>query len=361
MRATLTTVILSLLILGTFGRRPIRQVIDRPDAPLNFLRGIHRTPRLLSALSRQSASSPTPKPKGYIFDECYTDDHCLGERRCIRGDQKAYCNGEEGCYCVMPLTDDEKKENDIPANTTALKYQLCRKCKECEFYPDETCLLRFADDDDMDGLCASTYTVYEGILRETNCNTYPEATQYVPEFAGPLPTPTKNQYQPGKNDVGFYNLDEDEDDTSGSDTSGADNSEPSVSATPTPVPFSQPPASPAQNNPDICVDAALLDHLPRSQLVFREHRYASVMCDGDGSCATPGHIVVHRRKPMTMRRYCAVVGGCKYRNKLVNSPKIRPGLRVASRTEELHFTPFAARYETKLEELVLRAVIHMGY
>lgn len=109
----------------------------------------------------------------------------------------------------------------------------------------------------------------------------------------------------------------------------------------------------------ICVDAKLLSHLTADQLVFPKHRRTSVLCDSFGSCATPGHVVVHNGRPMMMKSYCAVAG-CTRTVKLVNSPRLSRGIRVPTLTKNLDFTALAARYESRAEETVLKALVHMG-
>lgn len=109
----------------------------------------------------------------------------------------------------------------------------------------------------------------------------------------------------------------------------------------------------------ICVDARLLSHLSADDLVFPVHRRTSVLCDSFGSCATPGHVVVHNGRPMMMKSYCAIAG-CTRTVKLVNSPRLHRGIRVPTLTKNLDFTALAARYESRAEETVLKALIHMG-
>ena len=62
---------------------------------------------------------------------------------------------------------------------------------------------------------------------------------------------------------------------------------------------------------------------------------------------------------MMMKRYCTLVH-CEKRIMKVNSPKLQTGLRVSSKTEDLEYTAFAARYETRAEELILSTAVHIG-
>lgn len=107
------------------------------------------------------------------------------------------------------------------------------------------------------------------------------------------------------------------------------------------------------------VDAAALAHLPPEQLVFDEHALAHVLCDRFGSCATPGHMVDYCGAVMKMATYCRAAG-CARRVTRVNSPRYRQQLRVASRTDGLLYTAFAARYETRGEELALATLSRIG-
>lgn len=110
---------------------------------------------------------------------------------------------------------------------------------------------------------------------------------------------------------------------------------------------------------EVCVDAKLLGHLSGNDLVFPVHRRASVLCDRAGTCATAGHMVVFDGAGMSMRLYCEkfVEGGCDKRVALVNSPRMSFGLRVESRTSRLHMTAHAARFGSRVEELVLGRLI----
>lgn len=147
-----------------------------------------------------------------------------------------------------------------------------------------------------------------------------------------------------------------------------------------------PDASPEQDDDNpICIAAHLLSHLPAHDLVFSRHRRAFVLCDGRHRCATPGHMVVYEpHGAMMMSTYCArhvARGACDKRVMLVNSPRMRRGVRVLSEdiahtprkqrldgegegeeTKEramLQFTALAARYGTRLEERALALVIRM--
>lgn len=110
-----------------------------------------------------------------------------------------------------------------------------------------------------------------------------------------------------------------------------------------------------------CIAIDSLSSFDTSELVFKDHRRASVLCDQHESCATPGHIVVYQSIPMSMSTYCAQKNiSCSRRVKLVNSPRMKRGLRVLSNSKDLEFTALAAAKETRLEETVLTFAVSMG-
>lgn len=98
----------------------------------------------------------------------------------------------------------------------------------------------------------------------------------------------------------------------------------------------------------------------KHELVFEEHQTGRVLCDGSGSCATPGHLVSYRGDAMMMKSFCQIVE-CQEKVMMVNSPRYRVGLRVSSKTEGLEYTAFAARYESRAEEASMAAAVRMGF
>lgn len=109
----------------------------------------------------------------------------------------------------------------------------------------------------------------------------------------------------------------------------------------------------------VCIEVEALRHLPPEVLLYEKDRLARVLCDRNGSCATPGHMVRYRRRAMMMEGYCEIVG-CAERVKKVNSLRYRRGMTVPSATDDLDFTVFAAKYESSLEERILRSLIRVG-
>lgn len=116
---------------------------------------------------------------------------------------------------------------------------------------------------------------------------------------------------------------------------------------------------------EVCIDADALLHVPVSELVYGRHgRRATVLCNSDGSCATPGHLVEWQGSNMLMRTYCArwAPNGCVRKVMRVNSPVMRwnKRIRVPSKTGGLHYSAFAARFGTNVEEILLRAIVRVG-
>lgn len=86
------------------------------------------------------------------------------------------------------------------------------------------------------------------------------------------------------------------------------------------------------------VSAGHVAHLPKAALVYQQPRRATVLCDGYGSCAMAGHIVVFQKNPaMTMQSYCAghVTTTCRRRTMWFNSPRMGWQVRVPSHSDGL--------------------------
>lgn len=153
--------------------------------------------------------------------------------------------------------------------------------------------------------------------------------------------------------------DEDHDDHDDHDHDDDDGDE-ATSPTPTPGSTSTNQTGDDEDN-ESCIDADALAHLSEEQLVYKEHRRAGVLCDATGSCATPGHVVVHHGVPMMMGSYCALEGvTCSKKVMLVNSPRMAWKLRIDSNTKGLQFTALSARYGSNAEEAVLGAAVRLG-
>lgn len=110
-----------------------------------------------------------------------------------------------------------------------------------------------------------------------------------------------------------------------------------------------------------CIAWKHLLKMDSSEMIFKSNRFAKVLCDHRGSCATAGHMVTWHRVPMMMKTYCEQIrGGCVEHTMEINSPRWRLRRLIPSHTQHLMFTPLAARYSTKMEENILRAAIRSG-
>lgn len=136
---------------------------------------------------------------------------------------------------------------------------------------------------------------------------------------------------------------------------GQNNPSPSPALSPSPIPTASPSSSGQADASCVAVK-----HLSGWQVVYDRHRWANVLCDMDGSCATPGHVVVWEGIPMLMSTYCNENAQCSRKQMYVNNPKWEKAVRVDSSTSGLHFTAYAATWETALEETLLRHIVKIG-
>lgn len=114
--------------------------------------------------------------------------------------------------------------------------------------------------------------------------------------------------------------------------------------------------------PRICVSVDALSGFSPEELVFGEHRRTSVLCDHYENCATPGHMVLYSGRAMMMRTYCEQLQyGCSQRVKFVNSPRMKAGLRIETKSESLKFLAFAASYESRTEEAFIAGLVRLGF
>lgn len=96
--------------------------------------------------------------------------------------------------------------------------------------------------------------------------------------------------------------------------------------------------------------------------MFVHDRMADVLCDWNETCATDGHIVVVNDVILTMRAYCASTElPCVRRRMPVNSPRMRRGVRVKANTDGVVLTALAARFGWRAEEMVVRALVWVGF
>ena len=263
-----------------------------------------------------AGSSPLPRPtiENYTLDFCREQGHCNGIRRCIwvnstqYGACETFAASNEVCFC-FPLPP--------PA------FLVCNEEPVC-------------DDNEF---CSHPKGVEDRLCISNTYLSHPESfppVQAAESGDDPKPAPTsaakgedQNEEEEGEGEV-----DEDGEDDEKKKKKEAEEK-------------------------DECVDARALAHLGAGELVYGTHVKARVLCDATGSCATPGHVVVFKGEAMMMRRYCEKVG-CENDVIDVNSPTYRKALRVASRTGGLEYTTFAARYESSIEESVIRLAVRAG-
>lgn len=112
----------------------------------------HTSPVSMKKMVTKQKKKKTLEPKGFTFDPCKYHKDCIRPLLCVDANMEKACSGTENCFCLGERT------------------QLCNKCRECKRYPKESCL-RLPGEKTSDGVCASLFTVYEGILEEIGCNT----------------------------------------------------------------------------------------------------------------------------------------------------------------------------------------------
>lgn len=120
-------------------------------------------------------------------------------------------------------------------------------------------------------------------------------------------------------------------------------------------------SSNAGDSENACIALDALKGYASSSLVFATHKRTNVLCDNYGSCATAGHMVIYKHVAMSMSSYCGMTGiSCVRQIKLVNSPRMKLGLRIESKSKDLVFTALSASRGTRLEERFLKMVILVG-
>lgn len=336
---------------------------------------------------------------GFTFDQCSETTVCKGDRTCVRtvpGSVET-CGSSKGCFCRPPdLTrcdaDTDCETPDEKCGVTRDKDPVCQSATVISGNNDVRGVNDPppSDDDDspsapqppvevpeggltgdsctIDAECRGIRTcnmvqddVIQGCVRgETQCRCYP----LVPRLCG-----SDSECEPGERCAVFEEPGVKPFCVSQARIAESDAIQFLEGDKPTPTADaaggqvkedgSAPQAITADAADASCVDARALSHLRANELVFRSHRRARVLCDGAGSCATAGHIVVFRGRGMCMRTYCGMVG-CTAGLMEVNSPKWRRGTRVRSRTEGLLYTAYAARWATWAEEGVLTALVRAG-
>lgn len=248
---------------------------------------------------------------GYAFMPCHDNMHCVSPRQCV-GVPSGPCNtSTDYCVCSNPsnflcTTSDDCLDNDrcvILGNGVLI-------CASCDFEIHSS-IVKFVDD----GNCES----FSPSPSQSN-PAEPSSASSGPSASSQTSSPTFTR-----------------------------TSSPNVSQSPEPT-----------ESPNVCIAADALVGLDASNLVFADDRRAGVLCDQFDSCATPGHMVEFKGRAMSMKDYCAVGGiHCVKRTKLVNSPKMKMGLRIQSKSNHLMFTALSASKETWIETRVLAALLRL--
>lgn len=341
------------------------------------------------------------EPNGLTFDPCRTNQDCQSDRKCELISSPEECNNRESCRCS-------------PVSPVA-----CESTADCT-QDGEVCALVIRNDKSSRGLCVSKYATdtYSNYVEK---NTQPPSTSPLLSTPLPLPSPSQipaseglsgdicriNSHCVGNRQCKYYPFEGEDPTTEECNDAlgevciclppfpvscttttdcpdegevcskrkeenedrnrfcisknalernpGSIESKPSPSAATLPsLTYSLPPRAPSS-----CVEIQALSHLKAADLVYRRPRMTHVLCDSNGSCATAAHLVTYDGQPMMMRTYCEIAG-CKREAMLVNSPKYQRGLVVKSKTSGLHFTALAAKYETRVEEVILSVAVHFG-
>eukprot|EP00177_Eucheuma_denticulatum_P003138 GFKZ01005659.1.p1 GENE.GFKZ01005659.1~~GFKZ01005659.1.p1 ORF type:complete len:377 (-),score=56.00 GFKZ01005659.1:213-1343(-) len=277
------------------------------------------TGNALQQLQRfRGAKVPSTLRMGLTLDPCSTDDDCQGSRVC--GLDGELCNGQSGCQCIP--TTDPTCESDAD----------CVDGESCAEGDDES----FCVSDEF--LESSAESVVNNESDESSSN----------DSSG---TDDDDDDSNNGEDVDGGDSEGDDDDEE-EDNPSSDSDTPSIIVGEGTGDQEDEPSA-------VCIDVEALSHLSADDLVFSSHSLSSVLCDEFGSCATRGHIVTYRGKAMMMATYCKLVE-CERKKILVNSPRYKMGRRISSKTKDLEYTAFAARYETRVEEKFLKTAVHLG-
>lgn len=252
--------------------------------------------------------------KGYSFEQCSTDSHCVRPRRCVAGDNLSdgQCSGKTRCFCIPPASVPCSGSDEcVTRECCQLASETCRSVNAAREF-SEAC---------REDIAPSLAPLMFPVLETTS-----------PEDGVDMETPS-----PENNGVV---------------------AQPGISSSATPSPTRVPEVSPIPET-EVCIGTHSLKHLMRNQLIYESDRLAWVLCDAFNSCATAGHMVVYRGKPMMMNTYCVTVG-CTKQVMHVNSPKWGPAFKMSSETAGLEFLAYAARYGTRTEQSILSSLVHLG-
>lgn len=334
--------------------------------------------------------------------QCQSSADCLAGDRCATSDGVTLCYGcdantvqdvtfiDEG-NCSSGDTDDstnstsstsppdqnntDTSSSDGGSGTTSFPCQTSAECispRECYFIDEATISYRICQSGDGNCACFSdkhfTCVSSSDCLAGDICLQYTSGSFctscYVANAADGTPVDAGNCGDSDGSSTDSTNP------TTPPSQSNSVSNPPSSNPSRQPVPSSvgNPTAGASPNNDgnnsnggNICIAVDALEGYDMGSLVFKTHKRASVLCDQKENCATSGHMVIYKGEAMAMSTYCGIPGiSCVRRVKLVNSPRMKMGLRVPSKSDDLKFTALAASKDTKIEKMVLRTLISLG-
>lgn len=266
-------------------------------------------PSSLQMQIRDAKMHINSQSKEYAGEQCQTDSDCASSRQCWETtvDSLITCSSSSTlCACNYSngdrrcITSANCLFGDRCMNTTLATYSFCLSCNFSELITE-----RFPDSYSKVDLDVDTC---KGLVPDESNSTNTNMTN--------VPDGTNGNMSNGS--------------TSSNDTSS------------------------------VCIAVSSLGDLDSSLMVYPTHRQSHVLCDKFENCATPGHMVEFKGRPMMMKTYCELLGQCHRQIKFVNSIRMKRGFRLPSKSSDMQFTAHAARYETRLEEMILRKVIVYG-
>lgn len=337
------------------------------DKEIYSLFGVVR-PALVCETSSNSGKCMCSQP-GIITEQCDAISFCDSSKTCLKATDCSsgqFCfqytpdtnvlgpepcsAGDSSCTCATPdksTFDSCSRSSDCPAGARCAKLEelYSSKCVSCELRPElEVTILEYAEQD-----------------VPKNCEATPDQSPVAPP-SPPSPASVATSPSP-TNDGATADREPTVTPEPGFSSAGISTPNPSTSSPETTIPASTSDPSTggisdgSDNN--VCIDVKALESFVSGELVFSQHRRASVLCDSYGSCATAGHMVTFQDVPMTMMTYCSshAEGGCTKTIKFVNSPRMKAGLRIPSSTKAMEFTSLSAKYQTRTEEWLLSKLL----
>eukprot|EP00737_Agarophyton_chilense_P002292 gb/GEZJ01002601.1/.p1 GENE.gb/GEZJ01002601.1/~~gb/GEZJ01002601.1/.p1 ORF type:complete len:461 (-),score=28.15 gb/GEZJ01002601.1/:965-2347(-) len=350
----------------------------------------------------QSLLDSSPSGGKLNFEKCSRSSECAGSRECLfwNNGQSFSCNGNNGCFCVNNAIRCETS-NDCGAGESCrgvgtsfmciastkpgfqVNYEICRSVEDCKQPRNcvlnkdhsETCALgevclclnsnpQCSSNDMCDELetCTQVETTSVCLGDSVTLTPINAAVENSPsqEEENSSQTPSTSAPSSSSTSGSVFGRPCDE----SSDCRGGEQCRPNENGVRLCERIEQGEEKEQVQNinepgPSVCISVHHLSHLHENDMMYSTHRQARVLCDARNSCATAGHIVVFEEVPMMMSSYCSVVG-CTKKIMKVNSPRYERARKVRSNSENLMFTSFAARYNSKMEEKVLRMAIKLG-